>query len=863
MPEYDKIKVNNQLMGNINSFDDIDNIIDKYALTQQNALPSYYRFIEETVEPNNTLHIKLENISHRLEKINIDDLTKERIKFLISLFPEVTGYDIGILWLIAHKYKKKDIDDTVVDVLRQISRFKFTDTKAIINELYSKYPQMIVKKRTQLNTHLNDINEIGETVNNLNGVNYESFSPSGVELVMDLTNTSHLEYIDIFDILNVSEQIPFIHYLRVNLDGSRDNYYKVYNQFGEKIPDEWLENNFDEHNLSESFIKIKISHSPSSKLKSDFLMINNLFSDFMIVKNNSKIMNKYRNIAFKSSSDSQELSSYKGILDYDLVYNMTDKDMLIKICHLFSYSSIIPANITQTNIKGSFIINDIIIDRGIFAHISELYDVMNYFLLLNERKNTITTKKRFFLYYKPGVVYIDSNEVEIDANKLVSINITPFKEKGINSISIGVNRLQNLDHVTMFQKTFSKLLHFYLLHYKQTLNLYNTLIKVKASVTARTKNVTVKKRKLLKEQVPDLFIKGYPSKCQQKKQPFIVDDENLDDFIKKYGKNKVINYYGKHYACDDGETNIYKYPGLQSNELKNKNKYPYLPCCFEDDQYTKRVSKLVDYIQSGKNSEKHNKTDTDDIDIIVQDTQTTNLSYIKKAGKQLAVGRYGVLPYNIYTLFKNLGVFEFKYKDQVLLPIMRYGVLESPDSFIHCMERTFNKKYKNMTLPQRLDRIKYIRNEFTKLPDQVGRQQLASTSREDINNYLIDNNSYIDPNLFIDFAEYYYGCNIFLFEESKKYPQGNVSLPIASKVHLMRSLDDTIPTVLILKSATTFSDYPFNCVILTHINYNEQTDKVINVDFTINNKKLVRDIYKTYKQCNTIYRLESGRIKLY
>jgi Family of unknown function (DUF5757) len=101
----------------------------------------------------------------------------------------------------------------------------------------------------------------------------------------------------------------------------------------------------------------------------------------------------------------------------------------------------------------------------------------------------------------------------------------------------------------------------------------------------------------------EIFPTTYSRYCQH--QPVIIDDEK--DAVDKHGnKLQIMRFPTKGEIASDGmpydtrmyvckKDNKYIYPGVRDNKCENKEKFPYLPCCFKTDQTTRVLSDYQKY----------------------------------------------------------------------------------------------------------------------------------------------------------------------------------------------------------------------------------------------------------------------------
>lgn len=141
------------------------------------------------------------------------------------------------------------------------------------------------------------------------------------------------------------------------------------------------------------------------------------------------------------------------------------------------------------------------------------------------------------------------------------------------------------------------------------------------------------RKKYLKDIDPEMFIPEYQRFCP--KQPTILfTPEELEDAkaarkdIMIYPRSDKEGIPRRAYICDNKD---YPYVGLKINDLKNKSKYPYLPCCFTEPQVeTKHVRYQYENPEEGR------------------ERGTEKIRHIPlQSHKVLKPGLYGILPEDI------------------------------------------------------------------------------------------------------------------------------------------------------------------------------------------------------------------------
>lgn len=152
----------------------------------------------------------------------------------------------------------------------------------------------------------------------------------------------------------------------------------------------------------------------------------------------------------------------------------------------------------------------------------------------------------------------------------------------------------------------------------------------------------------LQVEEPDMYIKGYSTFCQYDQQPYIVqspeefkrilvqdgktlqqhlEEDNLDDKYRGEDIKPYLMYYPpiawetnepKLYACiprDESDARKdYRFPGLKINTLSNATTYTHIPCCYKNDQYSKKseLARILD-ISTGSSSRGSTILNTDKV----------------------------------------------------------------------------------------------------------------------------------------------------------------------------------------------------------------------------------------------------------
>ena len=183
-------------------------------------------------------------------------------------------------------------------------------------------------------------------------------------------------------------------------------------------------------------------------------------------------------------------------------------------------------------------------------------------------------------------------------------------------------------------------------------------------------------------------------------------------------------FEGNWYACDPREPDDKKvtpehlWPGLKRNTSKTnreaKEKFPYLPCCYTQDQYTKKSSALRVYLQEQMGAK-----------VVETPKKDTGFGYVVGPQNRADPGRYGRVPFYWEKLLAMLDYQKIQRTKQEFYPLLRYGVPTSPDSFLWCLERAFNPKMTLKSMAEQQVRIAGIRQNWASQPWPVASREWA------------------------------------------------------------------------------------------------------------------------------------------
>ena len=831
-------------------FDNEDTLLKKYAISVKNSIPSFFRITTPNYILKDKAKLTVEDIrnhiDYTIEKLYNDESILDK---LINLYTMMTRREI-ILLVLNNIYGSQDKKYIEADLSTKLKYLKnmdksFSSVNATL-EMMDEYNKNIKNKVNELSKFIKEYENYITSIDKL--IHKYPIDCSDLlveEITLDIVvDIDHgIDLIDIFDAFNVSKEIPLVYVYYEN-----KFYSKTYKNI--KIPEGWLDN------LS----------NDKSKLHFKILNSDQLITDKNITKiYSSGWWDKNNNIEISLSATLKE-SVEKSNIDKVLFSSLGDRIGNIKIIKN-----------DHSGIRSTFKINKFNFNKVVLADMVDNDELMSFFLFLNEYKSstnektlTITTKNRFMIYFSPG---------SIDHKNSLSITLTPHNSDDNQDewIIVRISKSKNFNEAETFRKIFCRLLSYYQSKYDSVIKIYKEYLPKKIGeiekfikkpkLGGKEDKKTGKRLKELITQRPYVFRSGsYSGMCQpMSRQPFILPKDKVEGYIQQYGEHKVMKYQDPstkktdYYACEpreEGEPETHIFPGLRENTSKKqdyKREVPDVPCCFTEDQYTKPASRLRKIIQKGTTE----GTEEENLYSFIEEENVNDIGHILGFNKSVPIGRFGQLPYYMNFILENAGYNEFEKGKQMLYPIFRYGILQSPDSFFHCLEKVKNKQYSILPKPDRIKLVYSSREKMAAMNMSILKQEFYDYTEDDIRNILLDKNSYIDPGMWFRLAEEYYNVNIFIFQTSPDFPNGAIVYPRFSKVHLRFQLRKDRQTVLIMKNINENVEWPFQCELFAKFNPDIKKGKKISFYFE-SNDKFITEIYKIYNKSNKIYTIDKN-----
>jgi hypothetical protein len=523
-----------------------------------------------------------------------------------------------------------------------------------------------------------------------------------------------------------------------------------------------------------------------------------------------------------------------SMIVYDLKLNKMiidtpyEKD-IVPIIEKNSNYSLSLGELIKISISGSFKIYNIGIVEPIFFDMILQEELLSLFLAYDEFENFYPMKKKFFYHFKlPLLQNYEPFEPEIEYETIpfektliffISQDFLPsgswVKDYHGNLMKIERDNLPvpylNIRFLRSISEEFTqqfffkinKLLSFYLNKKDEYVKIYSSFFP-KASLKEKAvikKKIRAKNLKTLQAYAPDLFISKYARKCQEKRQPTILTDPNeIEEWTKQeivYGgevrKREVMEYAGWNFVC---KSDKYPFPGLRRNiDLPNREKYPFIPCCFEKPQMDKGLKTQYNRYILGENP-----------------LEVRRKGHVITTGKVLSPGRNAFVPSVLEFFFGSLKVF-------------RRGTVLGPNSFLHAVLDAIDKKGYNFSED-------FVKEERKKIAQSVFpslcKQELYDYSFDEIKEMIAGRYEYFDSSLFYRAVEEYYQVNIFVFLYFPAYHWDVIRTSLSDKIlslevprHYIfysRRIRRNWPTIIIFKHRGPESEslrYPQHELIVT------------------------------------------------
>lgn len=294
------------------------------------------------------------------------------------------------------------------------------------------------------------------------------------------------------------------------------------------------------------------------------------------------------------------------------------------------------------------------------------------------------------------------------------------------------------------------------------------------------------RNKRLKMLAPDLIVTQYARTCQPiARYPDILTPEEAQawqestfDFDGRQRKRQVMSFPPQDpqwlFVCPHPK---YPFPGVSANtRMANKEKYPYVPCCFVDDQMRPGTNTSYnEYIGAAAGP--------------VSRKAATNIV----TAKALDYQRTG-----------NLLPLATQFLSNTITHPARLGIVRSPSSLLHCVLYAINyKPYAAATNDQQREEVvQKLRKQLARRYNMESlRQEFYDLSVDEIRARVDDVNLFMDTSTFYHLLEVVFNVNIYTITTITNNERETVALEVPRYSQFpIRIPHPKLKTVLIYKS---------------------------------------------------------------
>jgi len=712
----------------IYELDTLNTFVQRIA-AQLNTLPKYLYF-EGKIDMLSSQDIKVEDLLKTIKKNAAESTNfKEFIEDLRGKLSKDIDVkrDVLYVWL-AYNTKIDELIQMSGIILTEIGR-NLIEQGYFITEI--NFKNFWEKERTEVKKRLKDAVRLNKTLAESQeamyeklilineGLGFTEFKTERVKLEIRLLldDTSLLE---LFNDLVLNEAVPF---------ATAKQYYKILKDF--IPPEDW--------SLSEEeMLLLKVFGKESVDM----------------VK-----YDEYSDVKIRVTDDGDILTTLKLKM---IRGNLNRDELIARILQVFDVSGNIEYdNVKETEVVGlfyfpmerinSYVFSDLVMNNPLFSYLINIDESVK----ATKKKSESSQPWTYIHFDHPSVGHLTASINQ----KYVMRNDPVLKEGDSEIFPIGSPYIRvrvtgrDRNAVEKFQSILSKLLVIYGEEYNEIQGIYRQFIPNFGAVEeGQIEEIDMS---VPENRAPDVFVAKYTRKCNPDRMPTVVTEEQA----KKLKKEQVMKFprnvpdKGPRYASDGVDQVYYAcmnpnnpYPGLQVNKLENSEKYPFVPCCFDNPQQDKERWQHY-FLGKGLKSSKGKKQQ----DLI-------------KTDKILGPEKYGELPPDLQKLFELLDPDpEYRY--------IRLGVYRNYSSFLNTVMVSLYEETGIISLTDEKERINRLNTERNKLSAPgiapLCRQSVYDATVKTVSANIRNPEVYFDPNLYLQLLEIYFNCNIFLFNRKR------------------------------------------------------------------------------------------------
>lgn len=496
-------------------------------------------------------------------------------------------------------------------------------------------------------------------------------------------------------------------------------------------------------NIDTLFDKIVVDENlPFISTQQFYKVLKGYSYDTDMIPEESNVLNLYAN---KVLIELRYTNTDEFVFSFEIKQNERDNQVITDICRIlkitkddiellkekFNGISWYPRQTLNTCIWKDLVFNNEIISKKL---------VIDEHAITNKKKKQLkrqVQRKVFFMYYihdQESKTTLTMREDETDGVRVRIMNANSVENANdiLTDISLFLSLYNYLGH--KIAKDYNFLLKDNIIEYKPPMEEKVGFIKEDAA---------------LKDIAPKMFLSNYTRKCLHLPRIVNKDDakdlEDKGNFVLKFPKEeeKVEKFY---FACDKHPT--HPFPGLRENSLENKNTYPFLPCCYNQDHRQKKNSFLKKYYDSDKTFK-----DFVSEQELTQEEQVIQYRFLI-SDKFVSYEQSGkcsdeiVNFFHLYTLNNPL----------------RKGVHRSKYSFLECVLLSTNyENFKDKTSSQRQE---VVLSEFKRLQGIMKTTGICYQECWNMTSKIIKDDEYLDPRRYLRLLEYLYKCRLVLMNRT-------------------------------------------------------------------------------------------------
>ena len=537
--------------------------------------------------------------------------------------------------------------------------------------------------------------------------------------------------IDAYELFNKLSPTHILPFLNIG------KFYKLLNNFN--FPDKWIEEfelesetNFLEDDESTLYLfvygkKDTVDASLEDPEPKDYFMI--------------KMMQK---------GQVQDKFPFEITIKANKQIQLTQDEIIERCLNLITLNdesnNIQPQNLTLRKIFGNgfFVIKNVDLKREIFFDNATTHEFMSKVIIIDESYKIIKERGgiKFFATMNNLESKIKASLVYKQIQKPTDDEIEAYPglvQMKDRLMVFKISQAENKSELMKLINIITGAIVFMLQHTEDFFAYYSNFIKDigKINIVQMEEEEELK----LKDVYPKIFMSGYARDVCQDPPKIMFDKKEIERELKNpntdiflfpkpvgVGKESAVSE-SAYYTCSHNRNK--KFVGLIKNKLPNKDKYPFLPCCFVKDH--KKPKKI--------------RFSYENEDKIVESEKGFN--QVVSTQKIIKQDQYAFLPENISDLFNIID-------QNALLGVDRYmrlGIPQAPYSVIYCILKALGEQLEKET-------IKKIRTQIYNLAEYnfASQQELQV---DDIKRVIL-NNETIDVMYFYPILENIFKVNIII-----------------------------------------------------------------------------------------------------